>query len=391
LFERFGPAAIATHTPAASERPSPMGLPMPSVARLGPAARPRVLVADDSVVVRGLIGRWLAESGIDVVASVSNGRAAIEALDKAEPDIVLLDLDMPELDGLGALPRLLARRPALSVVIVSTLTKRNAEISLKCLRLGAVDYLPKPETNREVTTSMSFRQELVAKVEALADRLRHKPQDRAFLWPGARAVSPPFGAPTLPPRCLLVGASTGGPKAIGQVLAEAGEALQAVPVLIVQHMPPIFTAVFAEHLTAQLGSPAREAEHGEALVPGRIYVAPGGRHMGLARDDAGRPAIRLDDGAPVNFCRPAADILFRDAASLFGPSALALVLTGMGSDGLQGSRALAQVGAGVIAQDAATSTVWGMPGHVARAGLAREVLPLPAIGPAIAGMLRGAR
>ncbi|HZB38135.1 MAG TPA: chemotaxis response regulator protein-glutamate methylesterase [Beijerinckiaceae bacterium] len=363
----------------------PAGAPL---APSAPARRPRVLVADDSVVVRGLIGRWLAESGIDVVASVSNGRAAVEALDRVDPDIVLLDLDMPELDGLGALPRLLAKRPALTVVVVSTLTKRNAEISLKCLRLGAIDYLPKPETNREVTTSTSFRQELVAKVEALARPLRRTAGDGTF--PRPVAFSSPLRLLPVVPRCLLIGASTGGPKAIGQVLAETGEALRAVPILIVQHMPPIFTAVFAEHLSAQLGLPAREAQHGEALLAGRIYVAPGGRHMGVAnRGDIA--AIRLDDSAPVNFCRPAVDVLFRDAAAVFGSSALALVLTGMGSDGLQGCRALSQAGAGVIVQDEVTSTVWGMPGHVARAGLAREVLPLDDIGTAVARLVGGGR
>jgi two-component system, chemotaxis family, protein-glutamate methylesterase/glutaminase len=366
-----------------------------ALAGAAPAARTRVLVADDSVVVRGLIARWLTESGIEVVATVSNGRAALDALERTDPEIVLLDLDMPELDGMGALPMLLEKRPALSIIVVSTLTKRNAEISLKCLRLGAVDCLPKPETNREVTTSMSFRQELIARVEALA-RPRHR-----------RGPEVPVGAagkgrvaPSLParprswavtPRCLLVGASTGGPKAIGQVLVEAGAALAAVPVLVVQHMPPIFTAVFAEQLSAQTGLPGYEAKHGEALVPGRVYVAPGGRHMGLARDGADRPAIRLDDSSPVNFCRPSVDILFRDASAVFGAAALAVVLTGMGSDGLHGCKALVQAGASVIAQDEATSTVWGMPGHVARAGLAREVLPLAGIGPAVQAMLGGGR
>jgi two-component system, chemotaxis family, protein-glutamate methylesterase/glutaminase len=375
--------------------PSPMSPARAPLASAASARRTRVLVADDSVVARGLIARWLSESGMEVVGTVSNGRSAIEALDRVDPEIVLLDLDMPELDGVSALPRLLEKRPSLAVVVVSTLSQRNAEISLRCLKLGAVDYLPKPQTNREVTTSMSFRQELISKVEALAQESRRGGREAPIPDAGGRPavsfVPTRAGSPAIVPRCLMVGASTGGPKAIGQVLSDLGAALRAVPILVVQHMPPIFTAVFAEHLSAQIGMQAREAEDGEALVPGRVYVAPGGRHMGLARDGAERPVIRLDDSPPVNFCRPALDVLFRDAAAVFGASALAVVLTGMGSDGLHGARALVQAGAGVIAQDEATSTVWGMPGQVARAGLAREVLPLEGIAGAIKLLLGSGR
>ena len=374
--------------------PGPMSLAQAPFTPSVSASRTRVLIADDSVVVRGLIARWLTESGIEVVATASNGRSAIEALDRADPDIVLLDLDMPELDGISTLPRLLEKRPSLAVIVVSTLTQRNADISLKCLRLGAVDYLPKPETNREVTTSLSFREELLGKVKALARPSRRIPADRDISGAAPPAVARFTARPratAVPPRCLLVGASTGGPKAIGDVLAGLGGSLQYVPIVVVQHMPPIFTAVFAEHLSAQIGSPVREAREGEELASGRVYVAPGGRHMGLARDAAQRPVIRLDDGPPVNFCRPAVDVLFRDGAAVFGASALAIVLTGMGSDGFHGAKALAGAGAVVIAQDEATSTVWGMPGHVARAGLAQEVLPLEAIAPAIKTMLGGGR
>jgi two-component system chemotaxis response regulator CheB len=350
------------------------------------------MVADDSVVVRGLISRWLAESGVEVVATVPNGLFAISALDRVEPDIVLLDLDMPELDGMATLPRLLEKRPGLSVVVISTLTQRNADISLKCLSLGAVDYLPKPGSNREVTTSLSFRQELIAKVQELA-RPRRRPFSGAAITEAA-PLRPQPRSRALPvmPRCLLIGASTGGPKAIADVLAGLGAAvLRSVPTLIVQHMPPIFTKVFAEHLQGMTGLPCREAEDGEAPLPGRVYVAPGGRHMGLSRDRDQKVTLRLDDGPPVNFCRPAVDVLFRDAAAAFGASALAVVLTGMGSDGLDGVKALAQTGAAVIAQDEATSVVWGMPGHVARSGLAHDVLPLDGIAAAIRAMLGGAR
>ncbi len=352
------------------------------------------MIVDDSVVVRGLVARWLAEEGgFEVTGTASNGRAAVDLIERAAPDLVLLDLEMPEMDGFTALPKLLEKKPGVCIVVISTLTQRNAHVSLKCLSLGATDYLAKPDSHRGVTTSATFRTELLAKLNALgAARLR-----RASPAPVARpAAAAPLAPPPPPrprlaaiaPRCLLVGASTGGPRAVGQVLSAMGVALQRVPILIVQHMPPIFTAVFAEHLAAQTGVPAREPDHGERLVPGRIYVAPGGRHMGLTKDGTG-VSIRLDDSAPVNFCRPAVDVLFHDAATVFGASALAVVLTGMGSDGTHGARALVETGAAVIAQDEATSTVWGMPGSIAKAGLAHSVLPLEGIAPALKSMLSG--
>jgi two-component system chemotaxis response regulator CheB len=352
------------------------------------------MIVDDSAVVRGLVSRWVTESGqFDVVGTASNGRAAIDLVDRAQPDIVLLDLDMPELDGIGTLPHLLKKRPQMSVIVVSTLTQRNADISLKCLSLGAVDCLPKPESSREVTTSTGFRGELIAKLQGLAaSRHRKTASQPAVARPEPAVRAAPMARPragTVAPRCLLIGASTGGPRAVTQVIAGLGLALQRVPVLIVQHMPPIFTSVFAEQLRAQSGVMAREPQHGEKLVAGQIYVAPGGRHMGLARE--AQPTIRLDDGPPVNFCRPAVDVLFRDAAAVFGASALAVVLTGMGSDGTHGAQALVEAGANVIVQDEATSTVWGMPGSIAKAGLAQEILPLDRIAPTLKAALTGGR
>jgi two-component system chemotaxis response regulator CheB len=200
-------------------------------------------------------------------------------------------------------------------------------------------------------------------------------------------VRPRAGA--MPPKALLVGASTGGPRAVGEMLAALAPALRHLPVLIVQHMPPIFTAVFAEHLGAQTRLPAAEGKDGERLEPGRIYVAPGGKHMGLRREGAGGVFVRLDDGPPENFCKPAVDVLFRDAAAVWGASALSVVLTGMGADGTVGARALVAAGGLVLAQDEATSTVWGMPGSIARAGLAHDILPLPAIAPALKSLITG--
>ncbi|OAS23385.1 protein-glutamate methylesterase/protein-glutamine glutaminase [Methylobacterium platani] len=387
---------------AASAAPS---TPSPSA---GP--RIRVLVADDSVVVRGLVSRWLEEAGCEIVGTASNGRIALDALDRVQPDIVLLDIEMPELDGTQALPKMLAKRPGLQVVMMSTLTQRNAEISLRCLALGAIDYLPKPEGNRGVTTQASFREDLVQKIRMLGADLRNRPRAKAPALPerpglperAAVAAPAPLPRPAAapvsvrprplrasPPRCLLVGASTGGPRAVGEVLEGIGAAtLKRLPILIVQHMPPVFTAVFAEHLGARIGLPAAEAKHGEPVRPGIVYVAPGGRHMGLS-GTAAEAVIQLNDGPPVNFCRPAVDVMFRDAAEVYGAATLSVVLTGMGSDGTKGAKALVEAGGTMLAQDEATSTVWGMPGSLVRAGYAHEILPLPAIGPALRAAIAG--
>jgi two-component system chemotaxis response regulator CheB len=341
------------------------------------------MVVDDSVVARGLVARWIGETGeFDVVTTAANGRIAVDALDRFEPDIVLLDLEMPEMDGLAALPILLKRRPGIRIIVVSTLTRRNAEISLKCLSMGAVDYLAKPDS-RQVSRSEEFRRDLIEKLKAHAGSQR-----RAGKRSAAVAVHPAAKHPMSRPKCLLIGASTGGPRAVEQVLSGLGSALQQIPVLIVQHMPPMFTTVFADHLSNQFGVRAYEPQDGEPLVAGALFIAPGGRHMGLA-EEGGRPVIRLDDGPPVSFCRPAVDVLLRDAALVFGCSALAVILTGMGSDGTQGARQLVEAGGTVLVQDEATSTVWGMPGSIAKAGLAQDILPLEAIGPVLKRHISG--
>ncbi len=361
--------------------------------QVSPVAQPqtRVTVVDDSAVIRGLIARWLTEAGgFEVVSTAANGRKAVEAVERSKPDIVILDIEMPEVDGLAALPLILKAHPASKVIVISTLSHRNAQISLKCLSLGAVDYLAKPESARVAGAASEFQRSLIEKLRALSAPKTHRPRPAA-----AAPASTPLRAPqvrpvtaSVQPQCLLVGASTGGPKAVERVLLDLKPVLSRIPVLIVQHMPPMFTAVFADHLRSLLGVPSREAREGDAIVPGSILVAPGGRHMGLSVSD-GKPVIRLSDDPPENFCRPAVDFLFRDAAAAFGASALAAVLTGMGADGTQGARHLVNAGATVIAQDEATSIVWGMPGSVAKAGLAREVLPLEAIGPSLTGLITG--
>ncbi len=363
------------------------------------------MIVDDAVVVRGLFARWVdAERDLEVVASLRTGRDAVNQVERADPDVVLLDVDMPELDGIAALPLLLEKKPDLVVIMASTLTRRNAEISLRALSLGATDYIPKPATTREVTVSPSFRRDLIEKVRELgmrSKRLRTVHQyaqpplaDAASsLPPKLRAGGQPVALralPATPPRVLVIGASTGGPQALNAIVSQISGVLDHAPVLITQHMPPTFTTILAEHLARIANGPVREAQDGEQVNAGTIYLAPGGRHMSVMRRD-GVAVIALDDGPLVNFCKPAVDPLFSSAAEVWGQKVLGLVLTGMGSDGLRGSRAIAAAGGSILAQDEATSVVWGMPGQVAHAGVCSAVLPLKEIAPRLVRLFAGER
>ena len=366
--------------------------------------RIRVMIVDDAVVVRGLFGRWVeAEPDLEVVASLRTGREAVNQVERADPDVVVLDVDMPELDGIAALPLLLEKKRDLVVIMASTLTRRNAEISLKALSLGAADYIPKPASNREVTGSPSFRRDLIEKIRQLglrSKRLRFGnlrarvpgTEAPAALPPKLRAsAAQPITLRPLPataPRVLVIGSSTGGPQALNTIVTQIGSVLDRAPVLITQHMPPTFTTILAEHLARLTKRPAREAVEGEEVNAGTIYLAPGGRHMSVVRRD-GIAVIALDDGPLVNFCKPAVDPLFSSAAEVWGPKVLGLVLTGMGSDGLRGAQAIAAAGGSILAQDEPTSVVWGMPGQVAHAGLCSAVLPLDEIAPRLTRLFAG--
>jgi len=383
-----------------------MGLAVPSVSSAIAAADPiRVMVVDDSVVVRGLVSRWIEEEqGLTVAASLRNGRDAVDQLERVDPDVVILDIEMPELDGISALPLMLAKKRDLVVIMASTLTRHNAEISLRALSLGAADYIPKPETNRGVTTSATFRRELIEKIRELGGRRRRRRPPRTpvpaapALQPAQRAPEPvapaaplklrPF-APT-PPRVLVIGSSTGGPQALTSVVSSLRPLIPRVPVLITQHMPPTFTTILAEHIARAAGCPAHEGVDGERVLAGTIYVAPGGKHMQAVKRDNG-VFIALDDGPLVNYCKPAVDPLFRSAARTWGSAVLALILTGMGSDGSRGGVEVVAQGGSVIAQDEATSVVWGMPGAAAHAGICSAVLPLDQIAPKIVRLFSGER
>ncbi len=353
----------------------------------------KVMVVDDSAVVRGLVSRWIDEEpGLVAVARHANGRLAVDDVAASDPDIILLDIEMPVMDGLTALPLLLQARPGVKVLVVSTLTQRNAEISFKALSLGALDYIPKPGSNRDITLLPEFRSEVVRKIKALggargAEMLPDAGEEgAAALWQGARKR--PFSL--VPPRILAIGSSTGGPLALGDLFEPLAPKLTQVPVVVAQHMPPMFTAILAERLARATGKTVKEGADGERLKPAAIYVAPGDRHM-TVMGGGDTPSLRLSDEPPVHYCRPAVDPLFASVARAYGPAALGIVLTGMGADGAAGALAIAEAGGSVIAQDKDSSVVWGMPGAAVAAGACAAVLPPLGIAEAAIKLMRGER
>jgi two-component system, chemotaxis family, protein-glutamate methylesterase/glutaminase len=367
----------------------------------------RVMVVDDSVVIRGLISRWIgSEPDMVVAASLRTGLDAVRQIERIDPDVAVLDIEMPDLDGISALPLLLAKKRDLIVIMVSTLTRRNAEISFKALSLGASDYIPKPESTREPAAAETFRHDLIQKIRHLGAKVRRAVPVSASppLAPAlerSRQPLPPLASPEHPqllrrafstqvPRVLLIGSSTGGPQALMTLVGELGAVIDRFPVLITQHMPPTFTTILAEHLARASRRPAHEAVDGEIVRAGQIYLAPGGRHMRLARHGADA-VIALDDGPPVNFCRPAVDPLFISAIDVWQGGVLAVVLTGMGSDGMRGGKEIVAAGGNVIAQDEASSVVWGMPGSAANAGICAAVLPLDQIAAKLVRLFSGDR
>jgi two-component system chemotaxis response regulator CheB len=385
-------------------------------------------VVDDSAVVRGLISRILdAEPGISVLASASNGEMALSLLSRVPGiDVVILDIEMPVMDGLAALPALLARNPGVKVIMASTLTQRNAEISLKALAAGASDYLPKP-SSRQIIAGGGFPRELVAKVRALGPRrqgsaealaavasrnptgdlaaaaangasasgrqptegaIRHLSGHLSGHSSGKSIVLRPQGLSR--PEVIAIGCSTGGPQALGRLMGALAPGVLRQPILVTQHMPPMFTAILAQHLERSSGWPCREAEDGEPVLGARLYIAPGDRHM-LVERDAGSVRIRITQDPPENYCRPSVDPMFRALAQVYGARTLAVMLTGMGSDGCKGAASLVEAGSTLIAQDEASSVVWGMPGAVAHAGLCSQVLPLDELAGCILRIAGGSR
>jgi two-component system chemotaxis response regulator CheB len=353
----------------------------------------RVVVVDDSVVVRRTVADVLGEvDDIEVVGTASDGRLGLRKIADLKPDVVTLDVEMPGMDGLEALGHIRRDHPRLAVIMYSTLTERGARATFEALSLGAVDYATKPSgaINRQ----------------AAADQIRANLLPLVRLWggrsaPRARKLDPVVAESTtlttrvapaasvLPTRTgqvdlVVIGVSTGGPDALASIVpAIAGDL--PVPILVVQHMPPVFTAMLAQRLDNLSQLTVTEAQDGETARPGHLYIAPGGRHLEVHRG-AGGLVIMLSDGPPENSCRPAVDVLFRSAAAATSGRLLGVVLTGMGQDGLLGSQLIKAAGGAVLAQDEESSVVWGMPGYVVRADLADRVLPLEQIAPAIVGL-----
>jgi two-component system, chemotaxis family, protein-glutamate methylesterase/glutaminase len=351
----------------------------------------RVMIVDDSVVIRRLLSDILAaDPSIEVCATASNGRLALAKLDTIEVDVVVLDIEMPELDGLDTLRAIRRRDRRLPVIMFSTLTEHGARETISALAAGASDYVTKPANVGSVNESReAVRTQLVPKVLALAGRpvgrLPHAqttPRPSVAISPVVRPIK--GSRPAVRPKVLVIGSSTGGPEALVRLLPQLPANLN-IPVLIVQHMPPLFTTMLAERLNRTCALNVVEATQPCALAPGTIYLAPGDFHLEVTVSGSRPPRFNVapSRAAPENFCRPSVDVLFRSAAKAYEDAVLGVVLTGMGSDGRAGSQSVVEHGGSVLVQDRSSSVVWGMPGSVADAGLADEILPLDQLAAAI--------
>ena len=365
----------------------------PGVRRQGNHARYRVMVVDDSAVIRGFISRLLeSDPEFEVVATAVNGEQAVKAVARCNADVVILDIEMPVMDGLTALPQILKARPGVKVLMASTLTRRNAAISIKALAAGASDYVPKPISAREVHGSADFRRDLFGKIRALAGHGEAAVSGTATAR--ARTLASTAGPAkyvlrkpsAFRPEVLAIGCSTGGPKALFAIF-ESLKATVNFPIFITQHMPATFTTILAEHIARISGAPCAEGRDKERVEQNRVYLAPGDHHMIIERDADG-PVIRLSTAPPENYCRPAVDPMFRSIADTYGARVLSVVLTGMGQDGLDGARAIIDAGGTLVAQDEASSVVWGMPGAVTNAGLCSATLSLHEVAPFISSKLK---
>ncbi len=353
-----------------------------------------VLIVDDSRLFRSALEQALSgQQDIEIVGSVFSGAKALEFVRQHPPSVVTLDVEMPGLDGLATLEQIEqlndGRPPAqkTGVIMVSAFTRRGADVTVRALEAGAFDFVTKPTGPSPEVNLAALRDELLPRIRACA-----RSRMRVALPPAgdARPAAPPAAAPMAsrrraPVLAIAIGASTGGPRALAAMLPELC-ARTAVPILVVQHMPPNFTQSLAESLARQIQQPVVEAAEGLPLVSARVFVAPGGKHMVL-RGTTAAPTIGLNDGPPENGCRPSADVLFRSVASTLGAGVLAVILTGMGNDGTAGLGAIRRAGGYVIAQDEASSVVWGMPGSAVEAGVVDEVRSLEQIASSAAAVV----
>ncbi|MBK8538282.1 MAG: chemotaxis response regulator protein-glutamate methylesterase [Candidatus Competibacteraceae bacterium] len=369
------------------------------------ATKIRILLVDDSAVIRRLLTDVLSgDPTLEVADTAANGRIALTKLATVKPDLVILDVEMPEMDGLETLTEIRKRQPRLPVIMFSSLTERGAAVTLEALALGANDYVAKPSNSGNMSTALQrVRDELIPRIKTFCRDVlapipapERPPAFKAWPTPASTPVSAPRSTPVpLAPRLrqrvdvITIGLSTGGPNALAALLPQLSAQLP-VPIVIVQHMPPIFTRLLAERLATQSALSVAEGTAGEILRPGQIRIAPGGSHMIVERQGA-QVRLQLNQDEPENSCRPAVDVLFRSVAEVYRGNALAVIMTGMGQDGLRGCEAIQQIGGSILAQDEASSVVWGMPGAVVKAGLADGQIALPQLAREILARVRVGR
>lgn len=335
----------------------------------------RVLVIDDSVVARRIITRSLEQAPfIEVVGTAPNGLIGLKKVEMLEPDIVLMDVEMPEMDGLTALTAMKEIQPDLPIIMFSSLTREGAETTLEALELGAADFVEKPTGARGLEESKALIfSSLVPKIRAICRkgqepvRKYYAPAPRAGVRSGQRID------------VVAIGVSTGGPNALAQLIPSLPASFP-VPVVVVQHMPPFFTQNLAARLHRNAKLNVQEAADGDVLRPGNVWIAPGGYHIVAEREKGGQVVLHTNQDTPEEECRPAVNVLFRSVAKVYGKNVLSVILTGMGRDGLEGSRAIVKAGGRLFAQDEASAVVWGMPGAVVNAGLPDKILPLNQMG-----------
>lgn len=332
----------------------------------------RVLVVDDAVVVRSRVSKILSsDPELEVVGVAANGRIALAKIPRVNPDVVILDVEMPEMNGLETLAAIREIYPHLAVIMFSTFTRTGAIATLEALSLGASDYATKPSNLGSVeATNQRIREDLIPKIKVFGARTTPLPTPTTITHPAV----PPVRTKIEQVNVVAIGVSTGGPNALATLLGEFPADL-SVPILIVQHMPSMFTKLLAERLSSKCQIRVDEAMPGVVLEPGHVWIAPGDFHMVVQRDKA---VVRLatHQAPPENSCRPSVDVLFRSIAQVYGAGAIAVILTGMGQDGLHGCQCIREAGGQVLAQDKASSVVWGMPGFVVNAGLADQVVGL---------------
>lgn len=357
----------------------------------------RVLLVDDSAVIRGLMAKALSvDSAIEIVGTAANGSMAINVAGSMHPDVVILDIEMPFMDGLDALPQILKASPSSKVIMASALTKSNASLSIKALQLGATDYLTKPSSKNgsEVDT---FYRELIEKVKALGGKAAAPPPASQFSSIASATVvkEPPViqlvsnsNMPLPNIKAIAIASSTGGPQALMSLFESLKGRLQNIPIFITQHMPPTFTTILAEHLTKATRN-CIEVKGGEVVTPGNMYLAPGDFHMLAEKNAGGEVVISINKEPQENFCRPAADPMLRSLSKVYGRNLVVVVLTGMGQDGMLGSKVVVENGGSVIAQDESSCTVYGMPKAVVENKLCRAVLPLTEIGRYLTQQIEG--